>query len=200
MRPYSIAALEPPSDRWAPWAYFTPTQPGYGVDAFTPEECDRWLTADAPARPGTVGHTAQLAPEVRSVAVQDLGPSLQHEWLYERLTAVARAVNAAWWDFELNHLDNIELLTYEEGGHYRPHVDWCAGHQTRKLSIVVMLTDPADYQGGQLLLSCGLGDGQAPVERGAVTVFPSWTLHAVTPVTAGVRRVGTCWVHGPAFR
>jgi PKHD-type hydroxylase len=36
--------------------------------------------------------------------------------------------------------------------------------------------------------------------RGTVTMFPSYLLHRVTPVTSGERYSLTIWAHGPAFR
>ncbi|WP_395007140.1 2OG-Fe(II) oxygenase [Cypionkella sp.] len=41
---------------------------------------------------------------------------------------------------------------------------------------------------------------EASRNRGTATVFPSFVLHRVTPVTAGTRWSLTLWSHGPAFR
>ena len=40
----------------------------------------------------------------------------------------------------------------------------------------------------------------APKERGTVIAFPSYQLHRVTPVTAGIRKSLVAWVLGPDFR
>ena len=40
----------------------------------------------------------------------------------------------------------------------------------------------------------------AGIARGTATLFPSYMLHRVTPVTEGIRHSLTVWAHGPAFR
>jgi len=40
----------------------------------------------------------------------------------------------------------------------------------------------------------------APKTRGTATLFPSYLLHRVTPVTQGERFSLTIWAHGPQFR
>jgi PKHD-type hydroxylase len=39
-----------------------------------------------------------------------------------------------------------------------------------------------------------------PKKRGLITVFPSWTLHQVTPVVKGTRQTLVTWISGPAFK
>lgn len=71
----------------------------------------------------------------------------------------------------------------------------------RKLSFVVQLSDPDDYEGGNLQL---LGeDGKsyfAPRKRGTVIVFDSRTQHRVLKVTKGVRKSLVGWVVGPRWK
>jgi PKHD-type hydroxylase len=66
--------------------------------------------------------------------------------------------------------------------------------------LVVQLSDPSEYEGGELRLHTS----QEPViirkEKGMVVCFPSYTLHEVTPVTRGERYTLVGWVHGPAFK
>jgi predicted 2-oxoglutarate/Fe(II)-dependent dioxygenase YbiX len=72
----------------------------------------------------------------------------------------------------------------------------------RKLSVIVN-TDPAAYEGGDVQLHDRLGNPIAIDgirERGTVLVFPSNLAHSVTPVTAGVRNSLTGWCLGPPLR
>ena len=39
-----------------------------------------------------------------------------------------------------------------------------------------------------------------PREQGQIIVFPSYTLHEVTPITKGTRYSLVSWVSGPSFK
>jgi PKHD-type hydroxylase len=67
----------------------------------------------------------------------------------------------------------------------------------RKLSFVVQLSDPDDYEGGNLQLLAEDGKSYfAPRKRGTVIVFDSRTQHRVLKVTRGVRKSLVGWVCG----
>ena len=66
--------------------------------------------------------------------------------------------------------------------------------------MVVQLSEPSAYTGGKLELMPGAGTIVADCAQGTATLFPSFVLHRVTPVTEGERRSLTIWCHGPAFR
>lgn len=70
----------------------------------------------------------------------------------------------------------------------------------RKFSISLQLSDPSEYEGGDLLIKSGVTPGVAPKAKGQVVGFPSFMLHKVTPVTSGIRRSLVVWVTGPAFK
>jgi PKHD-type hydroxylase len=71
----------------------------------------------------------------------------------------------------------------------------------RKLSFVVQLSDPDDYEGGNLQLLDEAGKSYfAPRKRGTVIVFDSRTQHRVLKVTKGVRKSLVGWVVGPRWK
>ena len=71
----------------------------------------------------------------------------------------------------------------------------------RKLSFVVQLSDPDDYEGGNLqLLDEGGGKYIAPRQRGTVILFDSRTQHRVLKVTKGVRKSLVGWTVGPRWK
>jgi predicted 2-oxoglutarate/Fe(II)-dependent dioxygenase YbiX len=72
-------------------------------------------------------------------------------------------------------------------------------NSNRKLSFSVLLSDPSEYDGGDLLIYEGKGPIVVPKRQGMITFFPSSVLHEVTPVTRGVRRSIVSWIHGPVF-
>ena len=67
----------------------------------------------------------------------------------------------------------------------------------RKLSFVVQLSDPDDYEGGNLQLLDEAGNSYiAPRQRGTVILFDSRTQHRVQKVRTGVRKSLVGWVVG----
>jgi len=71
----------------------------------------------------------------------------------------------------------------------------------RKLSFVVQLSDPDDYEGGNLQLLAEDGKSYfAPRKRGTVVVFDSRTQHRVLKVTGGLRKSLVGWVVGPRWK
>ena len=87
--------------------------------------------------------------------------------------------------------DKVESMPINET-HDPNHVGLC-----RKISVTVNLSDPNDYDGGDLWLTKHPQDSSINEletftnpnfrDKGAVVVFPSWVRHRVTPVTRGTR-------------
>lgn len=90
-------------------------------------------------------------------------------------------------------LQYAEYHSYDNGG-YDWHMDIGTGAANcRKLSISVQLSDPSDYDGGDLEF---WGTGVADRDQGKLIAFPSYLLHRVAPVTRGVRRSLVAWAIG----
>lgn len=71
----------------------------------------------------------------------------------------------------------------------------------RKLSFVVQLSDPDDYEGGNLQLLSENGTSYfAPRRKGSITIFDSRTQHRVLKVTKGLRKSLVGWVVGPRWK
>ena len=71
----------------------------------------------------------------------------------------------------------------------------------RKLSFVVQLSDPDDYEGGNLQLLSEDGKSYfAPRKRGTIVLFDSRAQHRVQKVKSGVRKSIVGWCVGPRFR
>jgi PKHD-type hydroxylase len=117
---------------------------------------------------------------------------------------IARQLNGQYYRFDLyGFLEDFQYTVYlgGEAGHYDWHID--AGASTvspRKLSLVLQLSDPSEYEGGELQFMTSSGITTVRKEKGFVVAFPSYTLHRVTPVTSGIRKTIVVWITGPAFR
>lgn len=128
-------------------------------------------------------------------------------FIYDTLAYVTRQLNGEFFNFDLyGFVEDMQYTRYrgaEDGPeHYDWHMDKGSIHPAaRKLSLVLQLSDPDEYEGGDLEFLTGSSQPiKARKEKGIITAFPSWVLHRVTPVTKGTRRSLVVWVAGPPFR
>jgi PKHD-type hydroxylase len=89
---------------------------------------------------------------------------------------------------------------YEQGMTYGAHVDNAlriqdGGTRVRTdLSCTVFLTDPADYDGGELVVDDTYGWHAAKLAAGDAILYSATSLHQVNPVTRGARLCFIFWV------
>lgn len=176
------------------------------TEAFTPEECARIiaLAQDAPMSDAGLVRN-ETDHKVRRSELAWLDEREGADWVMDRILALVARVNREVFDFALTEFaESPQVARYgaDRHGHFGWHSDIGAGAvaSRRKLTMVVQLSDPSDYQGGVLELMPDANIRTAEPARGAATFFPSFVLHRVTPVTAGERWSLTIWAHGPAFR
>lgn len=128
-------------------------------------------------------------------------------WLYSRLEKMIEEANEELWQFDLISMsEQIQFTEYHanEKGHYNWHQDLGPGILSqRKVSVTVQLSSPDEYEGGDLQLTHGGPHNlayTAPKQEGSVTIFPSYMMHRVTPVTKGIRKSFVLWVGGIPFK
>lgn len=147
----------------------------------------------------------EVLTKIRRTEVGWIHHTPESDWLYRALGRLAADLNAKYFGFDLfGFIDSLQYTVYhgspEKPGHYDWHMDM--GLKTdapRKLSVVVPLSDPEDYEGGELEFE-GISTKKVDKTPGHVHAFPSWCLHRVTPVTRGTRRTLVGWIAGPQFR
>src|SRR5690606_38146549 len=92
-------------------------------------------------------------------------------------------------------ITRIIVNRYGPGMEYGAHVDDALqGGRRADLSFTLFLSDPADYDGGELILEDP--DGQIEVKLGAgdAVLYSTGSLHRVAPVTRGTRLAVAGWV------
>lgn len=128
----------------------------------------------------------------------------QTVWLYDSLAYIVRQINGQFYDFDLyGFVEDMQYTVYvgKDESHYTWHIDKGFNSLSpRKLSLVLQLSDPSEYKGGDLEFFYGSNPEKAIKKKGLIYLFPSWMLHRVTPVTSGIRRSLVVWVSGPKFR
>ncbi|MDR9835066.1 Fe2+-dependent dioxygenase [Herbaspirillum huttiense] len=90
--------------------------------------------------------------------------------------------------------------SYEGGEHYGLHVDGsvrmlpnAAGSIRTDVSTTVFLSDPDEYDGGELVVVDTYGTHEVKLPAGDMIVYPSTSLHRVEPVTRGARVCSFFW-------
>ena len=89
---------------------------------------------------------------------------------------------------------------YAGGEHYGPHVDGAirvqrGGAPVRSdVSCTVFLSEPDEYEGGELSVVDAYGTHDVKLPAGDAIVYPSSSVHQVMPVTAGERLASFLWV------
>ena len=179
-----------------PWAWWE--------GAFTDQELD-WLQVKAKNAEinAIVGGSSEVVPSMRRSQVSWLNNTPDSEWVFDRLADVVSQMNAQHFRFDLTGFgEPMQLTNYDqsENGMYSWHQDYNHIKISRKLSITVQLTDPAEYEGGNLQIMTARQPQNVRKQRGLIAFFPSYVLHQVTPVTQGSRQSLVAWVSGPPFK
>lgn len=88
-----------------------------------------------------------------------------------------------------------------DGHHFGIHVDnavrgdGLTGLRIRTdLSVTLFLSEPEDYDGGELTIEDFYGSHEIKLPAGHLVLYPASSLHMVTPVTRGTRTASFFWV------
>lgn len=89
---------------------------------------------------------------------------------------------------------------YQQGETYGFHVDGAmrrngqAGWMRTDLSATLFLCEPESYEGGELVIEDTYGQHKVKLPAGDLVLYPSSSLHCVTPVTRGCREASFLWI------
>jgi PKHD-type hydroxylase len=90
--------------------------------------------------------------------------------------------------------------SYAGGEHYGAHVDGAIRMQRggaalrTDVSCTVFLSEPEEYEGGELTVIDSYGTHEVKLPAGDAIVYPSTSIHEVQPVTSGERVASFLWV------
>lgn len=176
----------------------------YFTDVFTTEELLK------------IREIGDNLPKQKAVTIGDEGENSQYRlsdvswmtdnedtrWIYEKMSNLCKIANKNMWNFDIwGYQDNFQYTVYYgDGGHYDWHADLGPGISNRKISCVLQLSDPEEYEGGDLQMNPGGNILNVPKGLGVVCFFPSFLLHRVTPLNGGVRKSLVNWFCGANLR
>ena len=129
-----------------------------------------------------------------------------NHWIHGLVWSFVDNANKKNFEYDIRGFDGdrIQYTHYSEGDFYSWHQDDTLASEdilVRKLSIVVQLSDPEEYEGGNLEL-LGVFDQKyiVPRTKGTIIIFDSRTRHRVTKVRSGHRRSLVGWGVGPKWK
>ncbi len=191
------------------WAYYD--------SLLSAEECQRIIdvASQREATAGTVGlDGTTVDPGIRHgevVFLQRREP--EFDPLFKLIDYCVDEANDEWFGVNYNPQGAraLQFSVYRAdakgGGHYyNPHQDSLlisGDHPTqRKLSVVVQLSDPDAYKGGDFKMYHVTAHPPADIirKRGTVLIFPSLVMHGVDRVTQGIRHSLVGWYPGPRWQ
>ena len=181
--------------------------PQHGVwqDAFTPEEIEKiiFLEKIIVFQQGLLGTAQRPDKSTRNSEVAFIAPDEHGAWIFDRLAMIIPKIN---YDLFMLDIEGIEAIQYtkysgEEEQFYDWHLDSYKEWRkfNRKISGVLLLSDPDEYEGGELEI---IHDGNPnnsikfKPDKGHISFFASNMPHKVHPVTKGIRRSLVFWVEG----
>ena len=174
---------------------------------WTPEECKKIISAsnNLELKPALIlsdnaeeGNVDLSFRKTNRWLIPNIEP---YGWIYERVCDTLLSANRDFWNLDVDLIETLELLQYKHdpttnvNGHYNKHSDFGGDLTTRKVSYTALLSDPANFAGGDLIFYLQK-DITMPKEQGQIILFPSLTFHEVTPVTQGDRWALVTWIRG----
>tara|TARA_R110002110_G_scaffold392899_1_gene606529 strand:+ start:18 stop:578 length:561 start_codon:yes stop_codon:yes gene_type:complete len=148
-------------------------------------------------------HTTVTGPvdlNRRNVLVSWINPE---SILNRAIATFMEQANERYFNYRMTGSEQMQFSKYEVGGKYcwhRDNID-IGSEKSRKLTTIVQLSNPDDYEGGDFQFYNG---GNTPKDlnrrqQGSVVVFDSADWHRISSVTKGARYSLTQWSHGPKF-
>lgn len=150
----------------------------------------------------------KIIPEYRKTKTAFFYMDDSNEFFCSKFGNQLSVMNSASYKFDLfGIVDPFQYTVYDGGdkSHYDWHVDIMNDQSKpfRKLSAVLQLSEPDEYDGGELEINY-FGNQDKPVvvpkKKNLLVVFPSFFPHRVTPVTKGNRKTIVAWCCGNTFK
>ena len=169
-------------------------------NAFSKEECQTIINIAKDK--GLIKGTTKGESNVIDSKISWLYPIDNMDWVFRRVTDITLDLNERFFKFDLFGInEGFQFTNYEApSSKYGKHVDRAVNICVRKLSISIQLTNPEDYEGGELKLYDGEKETIMDKAQGTLIIFPSYVLHEVMPVTKGERNSLVTWVTGKQFK
>lgn len=178
------------------------------TSALAPAECDLIVARAGQYKPeeATVGfeETRRDDHSYRSSTIRWMDVEMEKA-IVDRMMHFVWRSNRSNFGVEIVGPFDLQFTEYlgTQKGKYDWHQDvWLESPRPydRKLSVVVQLSDPENYKGGEFEFFGIAAPGASFAPRGSLLIFPSFLQHRVLPVTSGTRHSLVSWIEGPRWR
>ena len=183
----------------------SPAAPGlpYRARPFSTGEIARIQESFKPV-PEQAATTVGAVDDYRRSKIKWAPTTEDFTWLYTSIESRIQDANQNAYRFDLaSFSDPLQWTRYtaHDNGKFDWHLDWGNKELSlRKLTCIVILSDPNSYVGGELQLTTSKSPYTLPPDIGSVYVFPSFFMHRVLPITQGIRETLVAWAGGTPFR
>ena len=186
------------------WCYFNQN--------FSKETCEKILELGLKIEPqdaklGVSGMSENSNSDFRRSKIRFIQSNdPDFKFLFDELWRMCILANKDWFNFHITNVSYVQLAEYdaEYEGEYKKHHDvfWINNDQFhRKLTCVVQLTDPNEYEGGdfEMFDLTEYPNAQEVRAQGSTIFLPSFVPHQAHPVTKGRRYSLAVWFEGPKW-
>ncbi len=145
---------------------------------------DGKLSAGRAASPVKQNEELAQSPELLQRLYRIIMPALGHHADFRRATLPRQVAD-------------FIFARYQPGMRYGDHVDdpiMGGGKFRSDISMTLFLSDPNDYEGGELVIHTHFGEQTIKLDAGSAVIYPSSSLHRVAEVTRGERLVALTWI------
>jgi PKHD-type hydroxylase len=155
-------------------------------------DAERWIDGNATSGHQSAHAKANLQLDEASAAARECGEAI--------VAALAR--NALFFSAVLPRQVYPPLFNrYGPGMAFGDHVDGAirvhpptSRRLRTDISATLFLTDPNDYDGGELTIDDAYGPQAVKLPAGDLVIYPATSVHRVTPVTRGARVSAFFWI------
>jgi PKHD-type hydroxylase len=140
--------------------------------------------------------------DIRKCQLKWMHVTEDNTWVYQRLVDAIQKINSECFNLNLYGIQTLQYTIYDANNNefYAPHrdiYDKIVNGLVRKLTFSIQLSDPSEYEGGDLVTDVGHHPETASKTKGDMIFFLSTSVHEAKPVTKGTRHVLVGWVVGP---
>jgi len=177
---------------------------------FNAKECEGLINyCKGHLTPGKLDTDENPNNNIRRSNIFMITNALQEADLFYKINKKIWEINQQYFRYDIQMLNFLQFTEYSESysGKYEVHTDCFDSTDSdgiewsRKLSFTIQLSEPSDYEGGELCFPDNDAYNPESVKaRGTLISFGSFNPHGVTPVTKGNRYSLVGWVLGPRWR
>ena len=159
------------------------------------------IASDVEVSPPLVGGKGEQR-DIRKCQLKWLHVTETNTWVYQRLVDAIQKINNEYFNLNLYGLQTLQYTIYDATNNefYKAHRDTFGAPVdglVRKLTFSIQLSDPSEYEGGDLITDVDYHPETASKTKGDMIFFLANSVHEAQPVTKGIRHVLVGWVVGP---